>query len=276
MFLRAIALSLALFVGVSATITLTTHYSEASAKQNKRKKRAQYKNYSKKWWRAYNQRMQRKRALARQKRNLRLRQIRLARVNGMNQVADSIQNSNYKVNKSFFVGDLTPTLLPSGETAPKGWMPGQVSANSELQFRVNDDNGSQIGVASIAVVGPASAAGANSNAKGKTVGGVMTTALRGTVIDRMIKEEGWVVNDFQKEIGGKNVYVVVAQSPGAGGVVQSRMFYFTEVDGKIYSVATSAPNSSSERIVQESEKVIDSLQRTKTNPQQASSSIINQ
>jgi hypothetical protein len=138
-----------------------------------------------------------------------------------------------------------------------------------LQYRVDDDNGSQIGSASIAVVGPAMNAEGTTNAKNKTVGGVPTASLRTTVIDRMIKEQGWVVNDFQKEIGGKKVYVVVAQSPGAGGTIQSRMFYFTEVEGRIYSVSTSSPNDSSERIVQESEKVIDSLQRKKNNPQQA-------
>ena len=85
----------------------------------------------------------------------------------------------------------------------------------------------------------------------------------------MIREQGWVVNDFQKEIGGKKVYVVVAQSPGAGGTIQSRMFYFTEVEGRIYSVSTTSPNDSTERLVKESEKVIDSLQRKTTNPQQA-------
>ena len=81
----------------------------------------------------------------------------------------------------------------------------------------------------------------------------------------MIREEGWVVNDYQKEIGGKKVYVVVAQSPGAGGAIQSRMFYFTEVDGRIYSVSTNSPNDNAQRLEQESEKVINSLQRKTTN-----------
>ncbi len=77
----------------------------------------------------------------------------------------------------------------------------------------------------------------------------------------MVREEGWVVNDYQKEIGGKKVYVVVAQSPGAGNRVQSRLFYFTEVGGQIYSVATNAPVDNSLKLEQESEKVVNSLQR---------------
>jgi hypothetical protein len=96
--------------------------------------------------------------------------------------------------------------------------------------------------------------------RNKLVGGVPTTSLRRNVIDKMMREEGWVVNDFQKDINGKKVYVVVAQST-VKGVVQSRLFYFTEVDGRIYSLSTTSPNSAQERIAQESEKVIQSLQR---------------
>ena len=97
--------------------------------------------------------------------------------------------------------------------------------------------------------------------RNKTVGGVPTTSLRREVIDRMIRENGWVVNDYQKEIGGQQVYVVVAQSQATNGRVQSRMFYFTEVDGRIYSVATNSPVDAAERLAEESEKVINSLQR---------------
>jgi hypothetical protein len=82
----------------------------------------------------------------------------------------------------------------------------------------------------------------------------------------MISENGWVVNDFQKEIGGKKVYVVAAQSQ-SGSRVNSRMFYFTEVDGRIYSVSTNSSSDSAERIAAESEKVIYSLQ-SRTRPLQ--------
>ena len=269
MFFRAIALSVALLVGLGTIIPLTTDYAEAGVrKQKKKKKRAKkYKKYSRAWWRAYRQRTKGKNSLAQRRRALRLRQIRLARANKANENTNPNQNSKSKANGNTMIADSSPALLPTGETAPQGWRRGTISNSaSELQFRVDDAAGAQIGSASIALVGPATGAD-NNNARNKTLGGVSTTALRGTVIDRMIKEEGWVVNDFQKEIGGKKVYVVAAQSPGIGGAVQSRMFYFTEVDGRIYSVATSAPKEASEKIVQESEKVIFSLQR-KPNPVQ--------
>ena len=264
MFVRAIALSLALLIGLGTIIPLATDYTEAGAKKQKKKKKKQvkYKKYSKKWWRAYRARMNRKKALAKRKRAMRVRQILLARDNDLKQVKEVSRNSKNKTTKTLTVVDSTPAILPSGENAPKGWKSGVISS-SELQFRVDDDNGAQIGSASISVIGPA-ASTESSSGRNKTVGGVPTNSLRSTVIDRMIKENGWVVNDFQKEIGGKKVYVVVAQSEGAGGAIQSRMFYFTEVDGRIYSVSTISPTNSSERIVQESEKVIDSLQRKKT------------
>jgi hypothetical protein len=84
-----------------------------------------------------------------------------------------------------------------------------------------------------------------------------------------MKEQGWVVNDYQKEVGGRKVYVVVAQSPGTNGQIQARTFYFAEVEGRIYSLATNASDDASERIAQESEKVINSLQRTNRPVQQA-------
>ena len=166
-----------------------------------------------------------------------------------------------------FADAYAPALLPSGEAAPKGWK-SSTSTTGELQFRVDDESGLNIGSAAISVVGPAAGAD-NDNAANKTVGGISTSALRRTVIDRMIREEGWVINDYQKQVGGKRVYVVVAQSPGIGGSVQSRLFYFTEVDGRIYSVATNAPKDNTARIEQESEKAINSLQRKSNAVQQA-------
>jgi hypothetical protein len=98
--------------------------------------------------------------------------------------------------------------------------------------------------------------------------GVPTASLRREVINRMIRENGWVVNDYQKEVGGRSVYVVVAQSQ-AGASVQSRMFYFTEVDGRIYSLATNSGTGDATRLAEESEKVLNSLQRQPRPTQQA-------
>ncbi len=153
--------------------------------------------------------------------------------------------------------------MPVSARSAGGWKTNQATP-AELNFRVDDSAGSQVGSASISVVGPAIGESASS-VRGKAVGGVPTTSLRRDVINKMIQENGWIVNDYQKEIGGRQVYVVVAQSQAKNGKVQSRMFYFTEVEGRIYNVATNSPVEESERLAAESEKVISSLQsRIKT------------
>ena len=267
--MRAIALSLALLVSLGAIIPLATNHSEAGPRYHKKKKK-KLKKYSKAWWKWYRAKQRRQKSLAVRKRALRLRQIQLAKENGNN---DPVSKTGAAKTGRFLKPvdkkqeDSTQSLLPSGETAPKGWKKNQAT-QGELQFRVDDDSGKTLGTASLGVVGPAVGAD-NSIGRNKTVGGVQTSALRRTVIDRMMKEQGWVVNDYQKEVGGKKVYVVVAQSPGASGQIQSRTFYFAEVEGRIYSLATNASDESSERIAQESEKVLNSLQRASRPVQQA-------
>lgn len=250
MLFRAIALSLALLIGIGTIIPLATDSAEAGPRKSKRyKKQKKYKKYSKKWWRQHRARMKRKRALQARRRAMRLRQIRFARTRG----AEKGGTKTAVVVKTQPAEDRSTAMLPSGQAAPSGWKRGQ-SSGSEVQFSVDNGNGS----AAISVVGPATGESIDTG-RNRTVGGVPTSSLRREVINRMVRENGWVVNDYQKEIGGNSVYVVVAQSQSTGGRVQSRMFYFTEVDGRIYSVATNSGTDSAERIAEESEKVIFSL-----------------
>lgn len=250
---RAIALSLALLIGIGTIIPLATDMAEAGPKTRKKRKQVKrYKKYSRAWWRQYRARQKRKRALQARKRALRLRQLRLARARAVERAAGMAKSKPVSGKKP---STTTKATLPSGDAAPNGWKAAQATP-AELQFRIDNSAGDQVGSASISVVGPAASAGDNGR---KTVGGVSTTALRRDVIDRMVRENGWVVNDYQKEISGQNVYVVVAQSQARDGAVQQRMFYFTEVDGRIYSVATNSPARETERLAEESEKVINSL-----------------
>lgn len=249
---RAIALSIALLIGLGTIIPLATDMAEAGPKKSKRykKKQKKYKKYSKRWWRQYRANLQRRKALQARRRAIRLRQLRLARLRQKETAKPEATAAKTKP----MVEEKAPSLLPSGDAAPSGWKRSQASG-SELQFSVDGGNGS----AAISVVGPATGETVDSG-RNRTVGGVPTTSLRREVINRMVRENGWVVNDYQKEIGGKAVYVVVAQSQGTGGRVNSRMFYFTEVNGRIYSVATNSQTDAAERIAEESEKVIYSLQ----------------
>lgn len=271
--LRVVALALSLMLSLGAIIPLMTNSSEASQARNallKRKKQKRgwkgVKKYSKRWWQLYHRQEKRKQSLAARKRALQERQEMLANERAANGSETSINVADKSRPASLKENSATAALLPSGESAPAGWKRSQ-STNSELQFRVDDNGGKQIGAASLSVVGPAVESDAGTNwLNRKTLAGVSTSALRRTVIDRMMKEGGWVVNDYQKVINGKKVFVVVAQSNNPAGQLQSRLFYFTELEGKIYSLSTSAPNEASERLAQESEKVINSLQSGNSRP----------
>jgi hypothetical protein len=255
MLFRAIALSFALLVGGAAIIPLATENAEADTSNPRKKKKRNWrgvKKYSKRWWQLYRAQERRKKLRAKQQRALRLRTLRVAQT-----APDETARVESMATATVRKPDRAPQpVLPSGDPAPSGWRPATVSP-SEIRFRVDNSQGDQVGSASISVVGPALMPGDNNQRK--SVGGVATTALRRDVIDRMIRENGWVVNDYQKEISGQQVYVVVAQSQARNGQLQSRMFYFTEVDGKIYSVATNSPVHEAERLADESEKVINSL-----------------
>jgi hypothetical protein len=265
-----------------------TDQSEAAAKKkNKKKKHKKIKKYSRAWWRIYRAKQKRKRALLARKRALKARQAKLA---AKRAAAPELELKNdadgqptkavVKVSKSRYTKTAKaaktskeavmpqysqPNVLPSGDVAPVGWQRNN-TAPADVQFKVSDNSGMEVGSADLKVVSPAM--GPDDDSRNKSVGGVSTVALRRTVIDKMFKEQGWVVNDYQKDVDGKKVYVVVAQSPGAGGV-QSRVFYFMEVDGRVYNLATSAPVNHSEKLAQDSEKVLNSLKRL-SRPVQAS------
>jgi hypothetical protein len=266
MLVRAIALSLALLIGIGVIVPMMTDDAEARPHRKARKHRhhRHYKKYSKRWWRQYHRRQKRLRAIRARKRALRLRRLRLARARAAEKNAQA--KSKPTATKANKPAPTATATLPSGDPAPSGWRPAQTGP-SELQFRVDNSMGEQVGSASISVVGPAMPGTAGGF---KTVGGVSTAALRRDVIDRMIRENGWVVNDYQKDISGQQVYIVVAQSQAKNGALQSRMFYFTEVDGRIYSVATNSPVQEAERLADESEKVINSLKNRVRPTQRAS------
>ena len=92
------------------------------------------------------------------------------------------------------------------------------------------------------------------------LGGVSFSELRRIVIDKMITAGGWVTNDYQREVAGRRVFVVTAQTPAdRRSPEKSWNFYFTEVNGRIYSLTTEATMQSSERTAADAERFISSL-----------------
>ena len=133
------------------------------------------------------------------------------------------------------------------------------------------NNASSVGQATLSVAtsaNPVNNLVSNGRAR-KTLAGVPLNDLRRTVINRMVSAGGWVVNDLEREIGGHHVYVVLAQTASDGRTPQqSRLYYFVEMDGRIYELASSAPLEFSERLAAESEQVITSLRSTQTTTSQ--------
>jgi hypothetical protein len=87
------------------------------------------------------------------------------------------------------------------------------------------------------------------------VGGASFTELRRTVIDRMVSAGGWVVNDRQREIGGRKVFEVIAETPTSNGKSQVWNFYFAEVDGKVYALTTRSAGNT-EQVAADAEKFL--------------------
>lgn len=221
-----------------------------------RKKRS-VRKYSANWMRSYHAKKSRQQKIIVRKRNMRLKRIRLAK-----------QNQSIRVStKNNYLSPVTTFQNPAQSFISQDDSARQMEQIQMNQVQTFDNNGE----VSLDIIG-ASVGETSLKGRNKTVGGISTTTLRRTVIDRMIQENGWVENDYQKEIGGKKVYVVVAKSEDKKNQIQSRTFYFTESNGQIYRVSAKAPNDSSEQLVKKTERVIETLEQPKDRPQQAQAS----
>jgi hypothetical protein len=146
---------------------------------------------------------------------------------------------------------------------PDGWKPA-VNSKSSSVFRIVAPNGMPTGNATLSVVAivPANVNQPIGREQRRMLGGVSFTDLRRTVIDRMIGAGGWVVNDRVREIGGRRVFQVIAQTPAStpGTSEQIWNVYFTEIDGRVYSLTTRAGGDLSDKLTADAEKFISSFQ----------------
>jgi hypothetical protein len=92
----------------------------------------------------------------------------------------------------------------------------------------------------------------------KMLGGVAFTDLRRTVIDKMITAGGWVVNDRQRDIGGHKVFEVIAQTPANANTKTDQVwnFYFTEVNGRVYSLTTRSAAGTTSKVSADAEQFL--------------------
>src|SRR5438034_445565 len=80
------------------------------------------------------------------------------------------------------------------------------------------------------------------------------------VVDKREATGGWVTKDYARDLTGSRVFVVTAQTPADSRSPQkSWNFYFTELNGRIYSLTTTTPVQFSDQMTVEAEKYIGSL-----------------
>jgi hypothetical protein len=250
--LRILSISLLVIATVAGGLPIT----ESLAKWSRRSAVSQHKRHrrhSRAWWRRHRALVRARRARAEQQRRLGGNDSRAA-LSDAPRTAPAVKTSLLSFN-----GAPAPTApdssaaapttaarqsqFPLDFTPPHTWSPVRKSRSGTAVFNVSTPDGRNVGTAVVAPVSLSNAelAGAPLTAKTKTVGGMAVTALRRTVIDRMVAEGGWVTNDFVQEMQGRRVFVVLAQTGSPGTPAQSWAFYFTEIDGRVYSLATTAP-----------------------------------
>ena len=255
----AIALMLVLSVGVMLPFANEAHGVRQTVQVGQKRHHRRYR--SKAWWRRYRARMRQKRAAA-----------ELAR-----------RNSLMALPKNISVGDLAGLSTPP--------MPSQPSTNAETAalpppamvattnsahatntatrprvvnashpaFKAVSALPGQMNLAVVALSRP-DPAFLTSREKSKMLGGIAVADLRRIVIDKMAASNGWVVNDFVREVNGHRIFVFVARTPkDALSPEKAWTFYFTEAGGRIYGVTTDSPVEFQDRMETEAERLIESL-----------------
>lgn len=250
--LRIFFLSLFVLALVAGALPVTESLAKWSRRaavgsHNKNK----HRRHSRAWWRRHRARLRARRARA--------AELRRQRLEAAGQFAPSGRDARTASNpragsanaslSSFNGGGLAASSavhsaqIPFGFDVPHTWTPVRGSRAGKATFSVRTPDGRAAGTAVVAPVSMSAAAlaGVPSNGRTKSVGGMSVAALRRTVIDKMVAEGGWVTNDLVQEMHGRRVFVVIAQTGAPGAPAQSWAFYFAEIDGRVYSLATTAP-----------------------------------
>lgn len=222
--------------------------------------------------------LQRRRAAARRRRaRLMRRQMEMASAVPNN--GSPVANSYLAANPSAERAETSSTLNRASLrwTPPAGWSGASGSRFSgEAKWNVRASDGRVIGSAALRPVSSADGQNASgvSRARLKPIGGIPVTTLRRTVIDRMVAAGGWVINDWVRELGGRRVYIVSAQTGTANdpaSPAQSWSFYFFEADNRVYSLATNTAPEYADSFMSQTESMVASLQRPDAGVQTANS-----
>ncbi len=245
--LRTVTLSLLMLFSVVVMLPFTSstahgpRQNSASSRQQRR-----YRRHSRAWWRRHRARLRMRRAEA--------------RAHSSAPLTDALGSAPN--------GIVTPPL----QAVPTGWSTVGMANSPEVRFKT-ESSAPLLGQASLAVVAKSrpNPAYMTYREQSRMLAGVNFSDLRGIVIDKMINAGGWVINDYERQVNGARVFVVIAQTPGDGRAPEkSWNFYFAEIDGQIYSLTLNTPLQFSDQLADEGAKFIASLRaRAKTGGQTA-------
>ena len=159
------------------------------------------------------------------------------------------------------VKSTVPEAALSLPKLPAGWNNATLVNGGELKFRT-EGSATIPGQGTLAVVARSrpNPAFLTQREQRTMLSGMSFSDLRRIAIDKMINSGGWVINDYERQVNGARVFVVVAQTPSDGRSPEKAWnFYFAEVDGKIYSLTLNTPLEFSNKLTFEGEKFISSL-----------------
>jgi hypothetical protein len=262
--LRAAALSLLVLVSVIVMLPTSDSSAHRSGRSSASRHSRMNRRHSRAWWRRWRARPPRPRTPLKRRQSL----LRARSETSLNAMVDSHKSAPL-ADKLAVVSTVKNPLSGWNAALPNGWSRRGASAAGAMKFVMNSTDGRSIGEATLSF-----SAARNSDApvvtgrmQRKMLGGVPFTELRRTVIDKMVAANGWVINDLQREIGGRPAFVVVARTAASSDgrtPEQSWVFYFTEVDGRIYTLAANSLPEFAERIADESAQLMASFQASRS------------
>jgi len=256
---RTAVLSILLMLGlVTTSLPLSESIAYWSNSAEAKRQRKRYRRHTRAWWRRRRAQLRRQRARreAHERRRDEAAQL-LRRSHGVSLVAPRAVNSSSPATLIAPIHS-APAAVRVALPVPNSWsvVAGMSRLSGETRFNVTADDGRVSGTALWSRVAAMPDQTSVLSPRTKLLAGVPTTSLRRIVIDRMIAAGGWVVNDTERQLGGRSVFVVFAQSTGADGARRNLAFYFTELDGQIFSLATTATANFADQLAAQSEQFV--------------------
>lgn len=266
--LRIVIFSLLVLALVAGALPVTDSLAKWSRSAAIAPRHRRHRRHSRAWWRRHRALVRERRERAEQRRQQRLADpdANGAAVSGASAAGASLlsfgdAHARTASSSAPMAAGVRTSSLPFDFEPPHTWTPLRRSRAGEAVFAVQTPEGRAVGTAVVSPVSLSAAqlSDAPAPSKAKSVGGISIAVLRRTVIDRMVAEGGWVTNDFVKEMHGRRVFVVLAQTGAPGAPAQSCTFYFTEIDGRVYSLATTTAVEFAEPVAAGSEQFMASL-----------------